>query len=86
VNRSVKNNRAAIFVTEATEHARLVSACPILGIDSDNGSEFINAHLFDYCVEHKIAFTRSRLGKRTAGRSRAEGLDPRPRARRLLAS
>ncbi len=33
---------------------------PILGLDSDNGSEFINAHLQKYCEEEKITFTRSR--------------------------
>ena len=32
----------------------------ILGIDSDNGSEFINAHLYRYCKKHNITFTRSR--------------------------
>jgi transposase InsO family protein len=31
-----------------------------LGIDSDNGSEFINDHRFRYCLEHGITFTRSR--------------------------
>ncbi len=66
VNRSVKN-KAAIFVTEAIEHARLVFPFPILGIDSDNGSEFINAHLFDYCTEHEITFTRSRPGNKNDG-------------------
>jgi len=66
VNRSVKN-KAAIFVTEAIEHARRAFPFPILGIDSDNGSEFINAHLFDYCVEHKITFTRSRPGNKNDG-------------------
>jgi hypothetical protein len=30
------------------------------GIDSDNGSEFINAHLYHYCSLNHIAFTRSR--------------------------
>ncbi|WP_181419749.1 hypothetical protein [Arthrobacter psychrolactophilus] len=33
---------------------------PIIGIDSDNGSEFINDHLCNYCKEHQITFTRSR--------------------------
>ena len=33
---------------------------PFRGIDSDNGSEFINAHLFRYCKENGIVFTRSR--------------------------
>ena len=40
---------------------------PILGIDSDNGSEFINAHLFDYCTAKKITFTRSRPGNKNDG-------------------
>lgn len=33
---------------------------PLRGLDSDNGSEFINHHLWKYCEEKKIAFTRSR--------------------------
>lgn len=32
----------------------------VFGLDSDNGSEFINAHLFRYCKEHEIEFTRGR--------------------------
>ncbi|MBF0402959.1 hypothetical protein [Candidatus Magnetominusculus xianensis] len=32
----------------------------LLGIDSDNGGEFINNHLFRYCNEEQITFTRSR--------------------------
>ena len=32
----------------------------ILGLDSDNGTEFINRALLDYCLEHGITFTRSR--------------------------
>ena len=34
------------------------------GIDSDNGSEFINAHLYRYCRRHAIQFTRSRPYKK----------------------
>jgi len=30
------------------------------GIDSDNGSEFINHHFFQFCQENHIKFTRSR--------------------------
>ena len=33
---------------------------PLLGIDSDNGSEFINQTLYDFCQEQQITFTRSR--------------------------
>ena len=32
----------------------------LLGLDSDNGSEFINRHLYSYCQGNKITFTRSR--------------------------
>ena len=33
---------------------------PLLGIDSDNGSEFLNAHLVRYCDQEQLTFTRSR--------------------------
>lgn len=39
-------------------HARL--PMPLLGLDSDNGSEFINHGLRDYCQRHALTFTRSR--------------------------
>jgi hypothetical protein len=66
VNRSVKN-KAAIWVVEAIDYAASQFPFPILGIDSDNGAEFINAHLFDYCSERKITFTRSRAGNKNDG-------------------
>ncbi len=31
-------------------------------MDSDNGSEFINHHLLDWCSQREITFTRSRPG------------------------
>ncbi len=37
---------------------------PLLGLDSDNGSEFINQRLFTYCQREKITFTRSRSYKK----------------------
>jgi transposase InsO family protein len=33
-------------------------------IDSDNGSEFLNAHLIRYCKQHNLKFTRSRPYKK----------------------
>ena len=66
MNRSVKN-KAAIWVVEAIDHAATQFPFPILGIDSDNGAEFINAHLFDYCQARKITFTRSRAGNKNDG-------------------
>ena len=38
-----------------------------MGIDSDNGSEFINAHLFEWCDHRRITFTRSRPGNKNDG-------------------
>ncbi len=66
INRSVKN-KAAIWVFEAIEYVLAQFPFPILGIDSDNGSEFINAHLLAWCDEHKITFTRSRPGNKNDG-------------------
>lgn len=37
---------------------------PMLGLDSDNGSEFINRSLYAYCQQHHITFTRSRSYKK----------------------
>jgi hypothetical protein len=37
---------------------------PLLGLDSDNGGEFINHHLYDYCRREGITFTRSRPYKK----------------------
>ena len=34
------------------------------GIDADNGSEFINDHLYRYCQAHEIQFTRGRPYKK----------------------
>lgn len=36
----------------------------MLGLDSDNGSEFINQHLLSYCRQEHITFTRSRSYKK----------------------
>jgi transposase InsO family protein len=66
VNRSVPN-KAAVHVTAAIKWASTRFPFPILGIDSDNGSEFINAHLFDYCCDNKITFTRGRPGNKNDG-------------------
>jgi hypothetical protein len=37
---------------------------PMLGLHSDNGSEFINHRLWQYCQQHGIEFTRSRSYKK----------------------
>jgi len=37
---------------------------PMLGLDTDNGGEFINRGLYDYCRRNEITFTRSRSYKK----------------------
>lgn len=47
-------------VVAALEEVRLQLPFPLLAIDSDNGSEFINHHLKRWCDKHRVGFTRSR--------------------------
>jgi len=63
---SVKN-KAQKWVFAAIKEATASFPFPILGIDSDNGSEFINWELFRWCQEHQLTFTRSRPGNKNDG-------------------
>ncbi len=49
-----------MWVFEALQEVRERLPFELLGIDSDNGGEFINGHLVRFCDENKITFTRSR--------------------------
>ena len=51
-------------VVEAIEEIRESVPFRLQGIDSDNGSEFINHHLYGYCKRHDIQFTRGRPYKK----------------------
>ncbi len=51
----------------APEDIASVMPFPILGVDSDNGSEFINHHLLTWCEKREITFTRSRPGNSNDG-------------------
>ncbi|MEX2457761.1 MAG: integrase [Actinomycetota bacterium] len=53
-------NKAQRWVFEAIDEIRTSLPFPMRGLDSDNGSEFINAELLRYCVANRITFTRSR--------------------------
>jgi len=53
-------NKAQVFVFAALKEIRENLPFPLLGIDSDNGSEFINKYLVEYCDKQKLSFTRSR--------------------------
>lgn len=56
--------RGQIAVQQALEQIRAALPFPLVGIDSDNGSEFINAHLKAWCDSNKIQFTRGRPYKK----------------------
>jgi hypothetical protein len=65
-NRSVPN-KARKWVIGALEDITKIMPFPIIGVDSDNGTEFINYNLLHWCEQRKITFTRSRSGNSNDG-------------------
>lgn len=57
-------NKAQVHVFAGIQRIRGRLPFPLLGLDSDSGAEFINAHLYRYCLAEKITFTRGRPGKK----------------------
>jgi hypothetical protein len=53
-------NKAQRWVFQAIRGCRRRLPFRLLGIDSDNGSEFINNNLHTYCFYERITFTRGR--------------------------
>jgi Integrase core domain len=53
-------NKAQVWVFAALKDLRAQLPFTLRGIDSDNGSEFINDQLLKYCQLERITFTRSR--------------------------
>jgi hypothetical protein len=56
--------KSQVRVQETLERLRTALPFALQGIDSDNGSEFINAHLHRYCRRQQIQFTRGRPYKK----------------------
>jgi IS30 family transposase len=52
-------NRSQHTVHAAIVQARTRLPFPLLGLDSDNGTEFINDLLLRYCQQEQLTFTRS---------------------------
>jgi len=57
-------NRGQYSIHEAMKRMMMRLVYKVLGIDSDNGGEFINDILYRYCLTEHITFTRSRAGKK----------------------
>jgi len=53
-------NRNQESVLAALNRVRQLLPFPLLGLDTDNGGEFINAELLTYCEQEQITFTRGR--------------------------
>lgn len=56
--------KGQIGVLQAMQEIKQALPFKLLGIDSDNGSEFINYHLKTFCDKNKIQFTRGRPYKK----------------------
>jgi len=83
--------RSEADVSAAIHAVRQHLPFPLLGLDTDNGGEFINYDLLHYCEKEKITFTRSRayrkndqahveekngsVVRRLVGYDRYEGMD-----------
>ena len=57
-------NRSKHTIINALERISKLIPFKILGLDTDNGSEFMNADLIDYCIMKGITLTRSRAYKK----------------------
>jgi hypothetical protein len=53
-------NRGQEAVVAALKRAQQLLPFPLLGIDTDNGAEFINVELLAFCEQEHITFTRAR--------------------------
>jgi Integrase core domain len=60
-------DRTAKHVLAALNHIAAAMPFPIVGVDSDNGSEFINEDLLRWCQDRRITFTRARPGNKNDG-------------------
>jgi hypothetical protein len=57
-------HKAQVHVFAAVQQIRARLPFPLLGLDSDNGAEFINDQLWRYCVQEQLTFTRARVGRK----------------------
>src|SRR5918994_7404601 len=94
--------REGSLVIEALDRLRLALPFPLRGVDTDNGSEFINELLVTFCTHRGIEFTRCRpyrkndqawveqkngsVVRRTVGYRRFEGLEAATVLARLYAA
>jgi hypothetical protein len=56
--------KGSVEVLAALDRALGLVPSPILGLDCDNGTEFLNELLVQWCESHRVTFTRSREYKK----------------------
>ena len=56
--------KGQVRVGGAIHHVYERLPVPLVALDRDNGSEFINRRLYDWCRRHGVTFTRSRAWKK----------------------
>lgn len=56
--------RSQEAVIEAVTRVRQLLPFPVLGLDTDNGTEFLNETVLDYCQREAITFTRGRTAQK----------------------
>jgi hypothetical protein len=56
--------KSQVEVQKAVEEIRQALPFTLRGLDADNGSEFINLHLYRYCQRHAVQMTRGRPYKK----------------------
>jgi len=57
-------HRSQHTVIQGLDRLRTLLPMPLLGLDTDNGTEFLNTDLLDYCEREHITFTRGRVAKK----------------------
>jgi len=57
-------HRSQRTVIQGIDRLRTLLPMPLLGLDTDNGTEFLNTDLLDYCAREHITFTRGRVAKK----------------------
>lgn len=67
VSLAALKNKAQVWTFDGLKKIRARVPFPLLGIDSDNGSEFINDIFLRYCHAEQITFTRSRPYRKNDG-------------------
>ena len=64
IERRAVRGRGEVGVCQAIAEIQAALPFPLRGLDSDNGSEFINYHLKRYCDRQRLQFTRGRPYKK----------------------